>query len=62
VILAGIVLGSWGQNKAIVGVFNGSVAYCNVGVVLNFLARAVVFVKHFTSTYFEILVLAVEYR
>ena len=35
----------WGQNKAIVVVYNGLVVYCNVGVVLIFLARAVVFLS-----------------
>jgi hypothetical protein len=42
----------WGQNKAIVGVFNGSVVYCNVGIVLIFLARVVVLVKKISSAYF----------
>jgi hypothetical protein len=28
-----------GQNKAIVGVFNGSVVYFNVGIVVTFLGR-----------------------
>jgi hypothetical protein len=52
VILAGIRIRYWGQNKVtIVGVFNGPVVYCNVGVVL--LARAVVLVNNFTSSYFE---------
>jgi hypothetical protein len=53
-----------GQNKAIVGVFNGSVVYCNcnVGIVLIFLARAVLLINKFTSTYFEKMLLAVEYR
>jgi hypothetical protein len=37
----------WGQNNAIVGVFNGPVVYVNVRVVLIFLARAVVLVKDF---------------
>jgi hypothetical protein len=52
----------WGQNKAVVGVFNGSVAYCNVGIVLIFLARVVVLVKKFTSSYFGNIILAVECR
>jgi hypothetical protein len=43
----------FGQNKAVVSVFNGSEVYCNAGIVLIFLARAVVIVKHFASTYFE---------
>jgi hypothetical protein len=51
-----------GGNKAIVGVFNGPVVYVNVGTVLIFLARVVVLVKKFTSTYFEKINLAVEYR
>jgi hypothetical protein len=43
----------WGKNKAIVGVFNGSVhvVYCNVGVALTFLARVVIIVKNFTSSF-----------
>jgi hypothetical protein len=48
-------LGDFGigvKKKAIVGVFNGSVVYCNVGVVLIFLAKAVVIVKEFTSSGF----------
>jgi hypothetical protein len=38
----------WGQNKAVVGIFNGPVVYVNVGIGLIFLARAVVLVKNFT--------------
>jgi hypothetical protein len=52
----------WGQNKAIVGAPNGSVVCGTVGVVLIFLAGAVVLVKNLTSSYFEKLILAVEYR
>jgi hypothetical protein len=52
----------WGQNKAKVGVFNGSLVYYNVGIVLIFLARIVLIAKNFTSTYFEKIILAVEYR
>jgi hypothetical protein len=37
----------FGQNKAIVSVFNKSEGYFNVGVVLIFLARAVVLVTNF---------------
>jgi hypothetical protein len=44
-----------GGNKAIVGVFN-------VGIVLIFLAKVVVLVKNFTSSYVEKIILAVEYR
>jgi hypothetical protein len=44
---------NFGQNKAVVSVFNGSVVYCNVGIVLIFLARVVVLVKNFTSAYFS---------
>jgi hypothetical protein len=33
-----------------------------VGIVLIFLARAVVLVKNFTSSYFDNTILAVEYR
>jgi hypothetical protein len=53
----------WGQNKAIVGIFNGSVVYlyCDVGVVLIFFARFVLLVKNFTSSYFDFFG-AVEYR
>jgi hypothetical protein len=51
-----------GQNKAIVSVFYGSVVYFNVVTVLIFLARVVVLVKNFTSSYFEKIILAVEYR
>jgi hypothetical protein len=35
----------WGQNKAIAGVFNGSVVSCHVETVHIFLARVVVIVK-----------------
>jgi hypothetical protein len=42
-----------GGNKAIVGVFNGPVGYVNVGIMLIFLARAVVLVKNFTSSYLK---------
>jgi hypothetical protein len=61
VILAGIEVKT---SKAILGVFNGKVVCCNAGVGggLIFLARAVVLVNNFTSTCFEILILAVEYR
>jgi hypothetical protein len=52
----------FGQNKAIVSGFYGSVVYFNVGTVLIFLARAVVLVKNFTSSYFLEIILAVEYR
>jgi hypothetical protein len=51
-----------GENKAIVGVFNGPVVYVNLGIVLIFLARVVVVVKNSNSTYFENIILAVEYR
>jgi hypothetical protein len=51
-----------GENKAIAGVFNGPVVYVNVGPVLIFLARVVVLVKNFASSYFEEEKLAVEYR
>jgi hypothetical protein len=59
-----VILAVWSQNKAIVGVFNGPVVYryYNAGIVLVFLARVVVLVKNFTSTYFEKQILAVEYR
>jgi hypothetical protein len=43
-----------GGNKAIVGVFNGPVVYVNVGIAFIFLARVVVLVKNFTSSYFDI--------
>jgi hypothetical protein len=43
----------WDQNKAIVGIFNGSVVYYNVVNVLVFLARVIVVVKKLTSNYFE---------
>jgi hypothetical protein len=36
----------WGQDKAIVGVFNGPVIYANVRMILVFLARVVVLVKN----------------
>jgi hypothetical protein len=41
-----------GGNKAIVDVFSEPAVYVNVGIVLVFLARAVVLVKNFTSSYF----------
>ena len=51
-----------GQNKAIVSVFNKSVVYFNVRVVLTFLARIVILVKNLISTYFGEEKMAVEYR
>jgi hypothetical protein len=55
----------FGQNKEIVSVFNGSVAYFNVGIGLTFLGirvGVVVLVKNFTSSYFFEMILAVENR
>jgi hypothetical protein len=52
----------WGQNKAVVSDFSGSVVHCNVGIVLIFLARVVAPVTNFTSSYFGKIILAVEYR
>jgi hypothetical protein len=52
----------FGQNKEIVSVFYGSVVYFNAGTVLIFLARVVVLVKNFNSSYLKRTILAVEYR
>jgi hypothetical protein len=52
----------FGQNKEIVSVFYGSVIYFNVGTVLIFLARVVVLVKKFTSSYWFEMILAVGCR
>jgi hypothetical protein len=52
---------NFGQNKTIVGVFNGSVVYFNVGIVLTFLGRCCSTRQElFTSSYFFEMILAVE--
>jgi hypothetical protein len=51
------------QNKAKVSIFNGSVVYCNVGIVLIVLSRVAVLVKNCTFICFcEKMMLAVEFR
>jgi hypothetical protein len=42
----------FGQNKATLSDFNGSVVYFNVGIGLTFLGGVVVLAKKFPSSYF----------